>query len=543
MQQNRTTYQRSHLKRSLLLTALAAAALVGCKEDDVVIDDTYDRPLNAALPIVFGESTAKSLMEEWLDDTKWYADDEGLLYVNNSYETRYNCDALLHLNDINLGMDLDLGMLDEASPDHQVDVSTKQAINRISDQRLDEIVIKNGTLNVVAAPTSADGSATLTYPEILNAKGETLKISWNMKDGVWDAVDMTNFVVHPINTEEGCFITCQLHITDLDTHGTTGETVTLLNYATDMNVKSSYGYFGSYTLYDEENLSTLNIFNRDDFPAEIDFKNTLVDLTVANNVGANFLWEYEKMQFYTEHPDEPNSKAFKLDYPIDHQTFTQQPYDDYIATGIAEEVVVKQHADNENSNIADIINQHPKYYSLYTKLTCNPEGNLGTNFITDTTYFRTKVVSTTPLEVRVRYMERRERIDVDLQDLFDDGNIDYVESITLKIETNNGYPFKGRAQFFVMAGDVQVDSLLEQRELFLETAQLDANLMVTAPTKHVLEVTMDHDQVVEYYNMGVDAIDLFAVLTTEDTGDNYVKILDRYKSTTKISCEITSRAK
>ena len=72
----------------------------GCKEDEIELNDDYNRPFNIAAPIINAESSAKALAEKWLSGTSWTTDEDGVLMTTYTSADSAKAENILKLNDL-----------------------------------------------------------------------------------------------------------------------------------------------------------------------------------------------------------------------------------------------------------------------------------------------------------------------------------------------------------------------------------------------------------------------------------------------------------
>ncbi len=532
------------MSRTTYIAALMAALTAGhsgCKEDEVTIDDSFDRPLNAAAPIVKAESSAKSLAEKWLSGTEWFADDEGVLMTTTTSTDSADADKVLKLRDLRISIN---ETLTGSSGQLATTVPTSDW-NSVEGQRLERIKIKSGTLDIYAkAMNGTRGDATLTLydknGEIKDRSGKALGATWSLSDGVRKIIDLSGCDIEPIGTTDGHWhLEARLEAKWQWQYNAETSTVEVHGAFSDIKVSEAYGYFGNHVVMNDINHTRIVAFDRSNFPEGVEFKGAYADINVESTVGAPMEWVMGKMTF----TNRDNKKA-DLDYEPGTVNFPQQSYSDYLATNVLKPQTKEFHIDESNSNIYNVINLHPTKYEYGMSLVANPEGEVAgeKNFITETSGFKTEVKTTLPLWIRVKKLEYTDGVDIDFKDIFDDDNIDYVDSVKIKITVDNGLPLKAYAQGIFCSGSVSVDNMFDGPTLICNTAQLDQSDKVTGTTRTETVKVLTHDDVKKYYSLGVDKLNFNVTVTTEDTGDRFVKIFQHYRITSKVSVEIASSA-
>ncbi len=519
---------------------LAAALATGCKEDEIIVDDNFDRPINAAAPILKSESTAKALVEEWLSGTQWYADEEGVLYTTYTSADSVCASDVLRLNDIKCGAQ---SPLTSALGTTQSQIFISEPLNSEPNQRFDYIRIKEGYLNLNAPASTASGHAVLSLMDkngvVKDVNGQDFSVSWELNQGTSQVVKLDNFIITPIEQDGNWVVKTLVTITNLS--NADGATLEFSYTSSNVTIGEARGYFGNIVVLNDNTTTSIAAFDRSNFPDEVYFKGVHNDFAISSTIGVPLEWRMGTITF-----TDKNSKDLALDYDFGSNIFPQQSYADYVENKILTPQTKEININEENSNIQDVVNIHPTHYAYGVHVIANPNGEVEgeTNFVTEDSKFLSEMTTTIPLWMKVDNMEREDHMDFDFDDIFGDDNIDYVDTIKIIMKSVNGLPLKASAQAYFTKGKTRVAPLFPEAQVLCVAPELDSNDKVKAPSTKVTVATLTHDQAKLYYEAGVNKLYFESVITTtDDYGEKYVKFYKDYNLEFKISVEIVSSAK
>ncbi len=515
-----------------MLPLFAAAILGGCKEDDIEVGDSYDRPINVAAPVVNAKSTAMDLMRRWLGGTEWYADDEGVLYTTSEKSYTLTAEEILKSDGINFNANQTLPAGFKNS------FSVESVLNSQEDQRIDKIKVLSGYLVIYSPAYETTGTARLTLDEVVDSQGNKLAKDWDLSSGINAKVDLSGYIITPKQSTGKSYLTPTIAVNN---RGSESIDFSVEAMTVDFKVDEATGYFGRQVLLDEDTSVRIVAFDRDDFPEGMFFKGTSADVTLASTVGAPLYWKMGTLNFYSR-----DGKSTALDYSPEAKQIEQQSFADFSQSGSLKEQTLSIHLDDDNSNIEELLNAHPAKYSYSMDLVANPDGEVSgeTNFVTSNSSIVTDVNVVLPLWFRISSLDREEMLDLDFSDIFDDETIDYVDTVSIKLTTDNGLPIKIRAQAYFMVGDdVVAGKLFDDFTVIGETPTLDSDDKVTAASHTVVRQPVLGSDIKKYYELGVDKLKFLLNVTTEDTGDRYVKVYQDYKLNSKVSLDIASSIK
>jgi len=187
---------------------------------------------------------------------------------------------------------------------------------------------------------------------------------------------------------------------------------------------------------------------------------------------------------------------------------------------------------NTNSNIADILNAHPKQIIYSIDAIINPDNDPNTNgFMTDESTMQITLETELPIHGTASGFEIEEPLDSDLSDL---ENIEWAE---FKIIADNGIPIDlGIQLYFTNEAGEKIDSLYSGFENLTEAATVDGGGNVISSTEKVtfIEVSADRMENIKQSNSLIVA----ATFSTADNGSTPVKILTNHELNLKVGLKV-----
>lgn len=193
--------------------------------------------------------------------------------------------------------------------------------------------------------------------------------------------------------------------------------------------------------------------------------------------------------------------------------------------------------DKTNSSIIDIVTPAPKYLIYKINAVSNPAGPPATpNFITDKSRFALKTELELPLD---GYAYDFEFLDTAAYKF--GASPDEVESVMLRLNFENGFPFDLKSQLYLADENFKIlDSLLIAPKNFINSGMVDANGKVTQPVTTITDVVIDKMKIPNFMKT-------FYIITKAEVESykgrkqNSVKIYEHYKLNVKVGMQIQSK--
>lgn len=525
--------------KSLILLPIIVLTAIGCQDDEIKVKDVeYSRPLNFAAPVAIIDASCEAIFNRLSKDhnkTEFLIDSTDMLYVKYINKYTFGWDDILQLQDtIQASRKEKLNLPYGASLKRQYIL--KSRINTIEDQRLDSIFLQTAKIDIKSAPIFAEGKGYITIPELVNSKGDSFSANWTLHTGYTLKEGLENYVMYPTsNNNDSCYLTV---ILTLD--GNVATDTASLNFdfkLFDLKPKVSYGYFGNFQLCNRLETNYIELFDNDDVPIDIEFQGSSVDLNVANRAGCQFDVTLDDMKFHSYKGIEKD-----FNFNINNSLFIEQ---NSVKDFVKEKDLKPKYnyflLDSTNSNIDEVINIHPNNFDYMLNVVVNPHGENQVNFIDDVRDMKTDVNLYIPLCIRIKSLIRRDTVDFNLDDVFADENIDYVDKATVTLKIDNWLPVKVYAQgYFINEKGAVVDSLFESMHVISPTPE-GALTRIKNWSHNDEVITLTNQQLTEYYHKDVNRLLIFTNITTEDSGDKFVKCYQEYGMKIKVTTDIVSK--
>jgi hypothetical protein len=184
--------------------------------------------------------------------------------------------------------------------------------------------------------------------------------------------------------------------------------------------------------------------------------------------------------------------------------------------------------DKSNSNVKTVMTINPDEMIYLVGVKSNPAGNTGNNFILDTSRIDMDFELELPLYGTVNDLVVQDTLRLDLP------TMDEIESMLVKINTDNGFPMDADLQIYFTDSLYSVtDSLIDVGASIIQSAPVDANGIVTAPYRATSVITLSGARM---NNMKKGKFMIVkAVLETTAGGSLPVKIYSDYNLDVKLS--------
>lgn len=241
-----------------------------------------------------------------------------------------------------------------------------------------------------------------------------------------------------------------------------------------------WGYGKQHTLFLDRDSIEITIFsNRQQ--GSFSVINPRFVVTIGNSFGAPIECHVNNLTAFSPQVGDEVLTGIPSPLPIPTPTNAQ------IGQMLYDSVVL----DNNTSNIASIINNHPHGIFFDLNAGLNPAGSLARNFVMDTSRFLVNLFADIPLDGTARdfVLERVQDFELDIDSSFDD--IDYA---LFRINVDNGFPVDlGLQLYFEDDNGLLIDSMFDG-PLVIKTAAVDGTGRVSSATNTLKDVRVDYDK-------------------------------------------------
>jgi hypothetical protein len=529
----------SNILYKLVAAILITVGTISCIKEDVVLENpqNYNRPLNFAAPVVNIHFGAKDLLER-IDTSSFFdIDEQGLLHFR--YDTTFTAewDDLINFDDLSYSANYDISPINNV-PMPFTFIDTVVA-NEDATQRFDSLTIKQAIMRLsLSCPPGITGRYEVTIPEILKSNGMPVVSKGVLGGEITTDEDITNgrIIFSHIPGKSFYQLVIKVYVDTpkvppLHTNlGITSEIVDLLP-------KTMFGYFGQVDAFHKQEEIVIDFFNELNISEMIQLKDISMDISVENYFGVPIMLIFDSLLFTNETTGQSVDVYFNNgsnSVLVDAATY-------------AEPIVPstnKLSLNSENSNLVDGVNIGPTNIFLSATGKSNPEGETTENFVETSTKLNGNISIDIPLWFKTTLYARTDTMDFNFTDMIDSAQIDYLDELNLYFKFNNGFPFNIEAQaWFVDEFYHKVDSVfpVDGGELIWKSGIIDANGIVTSPSKTDVTISINHEMAKKLYDREVKFILVKSQVSTGLLGSpEFVKLLDSYAIDAGLSVEVKS---
>ena len=356
---------------------------------------------------------------------------------------------------------------------------------------IETLKIKSGTMDIaLTSDFQFSGDVVFTFPTFKNDKGYgiSLAVPFNYVPGV--------------SPTKG-YVSAELAntIADMTNGGTTSNTLPV-KYKLTIRLKKGDKFTGAQKIsvsivlrkivfsYVDGYFGSLPLDMGESFPIDLfhyiksgslNLKDPNIDLKLSNSYGLPIDLSFKTLQVRT---------LSKESFPFTGTEISSTIHLPAPAINEVGQVKTKVISINPTtSNISRVISKSPVEFDFVGKVTTNPEGRIvgRKNFITDSSKASVDVDLTIPLNGTATGFTAQDTFPFVLS------NLDMLESMTLKINTENGFPLDVDLQlYFADSLNHVLDSLILNKERFLHSGVVDVDGNVLSPT--VTTITSEIDK-------------------------------------------------
>ena len=521
------------------IAILIAVVSGSCMKEDVVLENPqeYNRPLNFAAPLVNIHFKAKDLLERIDTSAFFKVDDQGLLHFH--YDTAFTAewDDLINFEDLSYSANYDI------SPFNNVPMpftfTDTVVANEDATQRFDSLTIEEAVMRLsMSCPPGLTGKYEITIPEILRPNGLPVVFKGNLGNEITTDEDIANGRIIFSHVPGKSFYTLVYKVY-VDTpkapplHTNLGITAEIV----DLLPKTLFGYFGQIDAFHKQHEISIDFFKEMNISETIQLKEITMDITVDNYFGVPLKLLFDTLLF----TNETTGKAVNVFINNGNNNVFVD------AATYAEPIVPstnKLSINSGNSNLIDGINIGPTNIYMAATGKSNPNGETAENFVETSTKLNGKISIDIPFWFKTTQYSRTDTMDFDFTDMIDSTQIDYLDELSLYFKFNNGFPFNIEAQAWFVDGSYhKVDSVfpVDGGELIWKSGVIDANGIVTSPSKTDVTISINHEKAKKLYDREVKFILVKSQVSTGMPGSpEFVKLLDTYAIDVGLSVEVKS---
>lgn len=524
-----------------LLTIMILSLIAGCKKyDPSKLTSTAWTP-NLAVPLAHGHFTVYDIMARTDSNDIVVIDPStgAIALVYRGEIISYEASDLVDIMDYSAGTSL-------IDSDYGIGVSGAFLGTAIGSQtdivnpslnsgvELYTATLKGGQLDLGLSTTLMhDVDVTVTIPGLLEAgstvftRTVTLTYTGSVPHTGSLQADLTGaFFDFTSSTGPSSFNEFDI-VTDVTISGT-GNAVsgsesidTQLDFAS-LEFEKCTGYFGQQSIAVDNDSILLKIFDSDP-DGYFELIDPKIRFSVTNEMG--FPAEINLSNLQTI--DASNGNTFVLSgYP------TQISIPAPSAIGLATLTVLELNQQN-TTNLANVITPTPKWFYFEGTGISNPGGNLGVNFLVDTSVLRVDAEVEMPLEGFAYGFTITDTVEFSFSE-----NVEYIESLMFRINVDNGFPVELLGQAAILDSNRNVlFTLLDAPENIIESAPIDASGRVTESSQKITDIYLDENQIAQMQDAAFIVVGGISQSLNGTSGE-IVKIFEDYVIDLRVGMQV-----
>jgi hypothetical protein len=511
----------------------------GCMEDDLKLEkgwDEYNRPVSVGKTQLFTSNmSAIDVLNQINDSTVLITDDEGLIIAKYSQPILAEWYDVAKISNVSLNISHNI---DPTGLKADIIFEDRIKLNLLPQQRFDSILLNDATLNVsVDWPEGIVGNYTVTFPDIVK-NSNPLIFTHDPATDLVAAERLPNYYIYPRRGIDSSYVRIQIKATINSVSPLATSTVVSAQIQFEsLTPEVLWGNFGVTNVLDQDFDMSFNFFEGYDLFHGIEFTGMYAKLDIKNYTGTPYNVVLPSAVFKRK----KNGETVNLTFNGNNSINIGQP--EY-----AKPVIPKSDSlriDDSNSNIKDAFNLFPDHFNYHMTITTNPDGDTTRlNFINRYNKVDGLMDVFIPFWFRITDLHRNDTIKFDINKiLIDSSNADYVDTMKLMFEFENGFPFELYSQGYLTDSlNNVVDSLFDTdglQALWL-SGKLDNSDKVIEPTLNKVNVVFDSESVKLYSKKHVDRVILHTRASTTSSGNRYVKLYDNYRLTIRFYFSLDS---
>lgn len=407
-------------------------------------------------------------------------------------------------------------------------------------ERIDSFKLKTGILHIdVISTIKHMGKLYITSDQIKMGHqnySDTIIISdlsGSFEEHTTQILDGTTLWLDNQSDPDTAFLELKFHLELIHSGNDilSGEQVKVDMNFTDLEYQYIFGYLGDYdTLLIDHDTLDISLFEGE-IEGYIDLANPEFNLYIDNSFGLPFGFELVGLKSYSNRSDITTDITFSPGY---NPFILQAPDLDQVGVSIPTIISINK----DISNIDEVANTDLSYFVYSVMVITNPEGEVSSNFILDSSRISVEYEMVLPMNLRAENFGLKDTVDFDLEEIIPEEDSDFeIESLQIRLETDNGMPVDINLLVTLTDSAYNVlDSLFtEENKNILPSGILDANGVVIAPTHNEIILDFPSDRIdlirkTKYVNVN-------GSFETTNEGQTYVKFYSYYNVDFKLGAK------
>lgn len=301
----------------------------------------------------------------------------------------------------------------------------------------------------------------------------------------------------------------------------------------DLEFEEIYGDIGTQTISTDKDSILIRVF-QSALNGTFHLTNPKIRVNVTNTFGFANNIDFTKLETITYQSDPP--VAVQIQY--NNQT---APFDFVdVAASTTAPVVETKEIDKTNSDIITIMEPTPKYVHHQVQITSTSAGSSTTYpFIKDDSYLKVETEVELPLEGYSGGWLLQDTVEFS----FGDNNLDEIEQVLLRTTIGNRFPVDASLKLTLLDSNYNYMAvLLEDDKNLIESAQVDSDGKVIAPTETVTDLIINDENSEHLFNAKYVIVTATAN-TTDYSNQKQVKIYEDYTMRVQIGIMVDASVK
>jgi len=511
-------------------TLLLALSFHGCVKDDLDFNklekNNYSPDL--AVPLAYTSLSIEDLMKNESDSGILIIDENKfctLVYSSQALQMRAADMISVPDQDFDqpIGLNDSIATLINQAGNITFNYSQDIDFSMVQGMELDSIFFKGGNMKTnFKSRIPANTTITLTIPELKingNPFSQSFQLNYTGSLPV-TAIITTPLENYKLDLTNGGITNNRLKVNYTVSVTTTGTSIQgsdniniNLNF-NNIQYSKLFGYFGQQTLLSPQDTINISLFNTQSGVGTFKIANPEIKVDFVNSFG--FPVRARILQMTGMNGNLTNfvvANGIPDPLPINSPTISQ----------IGQELTGSFTMNNSNSNVLAMIANQPKYVISQTENQINPNGNIGENFVVDTSRLTVNMEVKLPLYGSANNFLLNDTVNFSLN------NLENIESLMIRTSLENGFPIDTKFQvYFTTENYTMLDSLVYGDRLLMPSAAINsATGIVTASTIKSTDHTLDRGRILKITT--AKKLILQASLTSSNNGNTNVKIYADYK--------------
>lgn len=390
---------------------------------------------------------------------------------------------------------------------------------------------KTGTLDLSVTTTlQHDIDVTITIPELTDG-GTLVSRTINMPYGGTIphtgsvSIDLTNLDIDftkSNTTFNELDIETSVTVSGTGNPVTGAENVSINMDFSSISFNNATGYFGQQNVGVDNDSILVKIFENST-NGFFQLTDPKVRFTVENSFG----FPVEIDFFDLRSIDVNTNSSFPLSgYPNPLQVTAPS------AIGQSATTVLELNTGN-TTNIQSVVTPTPKYFYFEANGTSNPQGNIATNFVTDSSRFRVSGELELPLEGFAYGFYVTDTAEFSFSE-----SVDEVESIMIRVNIDNGFPVEmtGEVKILDSLNNVLLD-IFPTPAVVIEPAPVDANGRVTEKSNKITDILLEGNDI-QLFTQAAKIVIAANSESLDGTDGKIVKVFDDYNLDIKVGMQV-----